>query len=317
MSPLPDQHPTRREADLRLDLAVSSLEGKPLLPAGTLVDSGVIAELTAAGRANPWPFATLLGHGTVRRDSAHSIREGQYATIFGSEDQYRDLERLMGTVQVPEPCLRGLDVLRERDYYIYRHILMVFALSCLLAQRLGHDGEETTAGILAGPLHDFGKLCVPTRILEKSTPLLHSERAILEQHTLAGHVLLSYYFGGSDHFTSLVARDHHERRDCSGYPRGIALSDPLMEIVAVCDIYDALISPRPYRLTSFDNRSALEEITTLAERGTLGWDVVKLLISLNRKNRPAPELVDISARKRGHRPEGSVYGVFEDDLRLS
>ena len=56
-----------------------------------------------------------------------------------------------------------------------------------------------------------------------------------------------------------VARDHHEFRDGSGYMRGVKLNDPMVEIVAVCDIYDGLLSPRPYRTAAYDNRTALEE----------------------------------------------------------
>jgi putative two-component system response regulator len=135
---------------------------------------------------------------------------------------------------------------------------------------------------------------------------------MLEQHTVAGHAQLSHYTGHRDDFTARVARDHHERRDGSGYPHGRALDDPLVEIVAACDVYDALVSPRPYRAASFDNRSALEELTAMAETGRIGWDVVRLLVSLNRRDRPAPERCDVSLEKRGAPPEGNLYGVTVD-----
>ena len=86
-----------------------------------------------------------------------------------------------------------------------------------------------------------------------------------------------------------MARDHHERRDGSGYPRGIPLEDRHVEVVAVCDIYDALVTPRPYRKGAYDNRAALEELTALAHEGKVSFAIVRQLIAVNRTDRPAAE----------------------------
>jgi len=294
----------------RLDLAVRSLEGNEILPVGTLLSEALLAAVAEAGRRLQWEQGVLLAHGTVRQDLARAARVGPYAAVFGSDEEYRELELLMGQAKLPEPCLRGLDWFRVNDAYTYRHILMVFALSCLLARRLGHSDPATEAA--AGPLHDFGKLCVPLSTLVKRSALTRDERRQLDQHTLTGHVLLCHYLGDRESFTARVARDHHERRDGSGYPYGIALNDQLVEIVAVCDVYDALVSPRPYRRSAFDNRSALEELTTMAETGRIGWDAVQMLVSMNRKDRPPPERCEVSLQKRGGPPAGNLYGIFDD-----
>lgn len=298
---------------LRLDLTVRSLEGAEILPAGAVLSESLLTTIAAAGHRHRWDQQVLLAHGTVRQDLARAARVGPYATVFGSDEEYRDLELLMGQSSLPEPCLRGMDWFRTNDGYTYRHILMVFALSCLLVRRLGHSDPTAAAEAVAGPLHDFGKLCVPLTTLVKRTALTRAERRQLDQHTLAGHVLLCHYLGDREDFTARVARDHHERCDGSGYPRGIDLTDQLVEIVAVCDIYDALVSPRPYRGSPFDNRSALEELTAMAETGRIGWDAVQLLVSMNRKDRPPPERCAISLEKRGHPPAGNLYGVYSDD----
>jgi HD-GYP domain-containing protein (c-di-GMP phosphodiesterase class II) len=108
---------------------------------------------------------------------------------------------------------------------------------------------------------------------------------------------------------AIVARDHHERRNGSGYPRGILLNDMLVELVIAADIFDALISPRPYRTTCFDKRTALEEITKMAEDGLIHWDVVRALVNQNRKDRkPINECV-VSLEKRGKPPENNFYGI--------
>ena len=296
----------------RLDLAVRSLEGEEILPAGTQLSASLLAAVAEAGRGRRWEQRVLLAHGTVRKDLARAARAGSYATVFGSDEEYRDLELLMGQARLPDPCLRGLDWFRKNDPYTDRHILMVFALSCLLVRRLGYGDPRVAAEAAAGPLHDFGKLCVPLATLVKRTALTRVERRQLEQHTLAGHVLLCHYVGDPEDFTARVARDHHERRDGSGYPHGITLADRLVEIVAVCDVYDALVSPRPYRQSAFDNRSALEELTAMGEDGRISRDAVRLLVAMNRKDHPPPERCAVSLEKRGAAPEGNLYGVFAD-----
>ena len=119
-------------------------------------------------------------------------------------------------------------------------------------------------------------------MLKKTTPLTKTERGFIEHHAAAGYVILSYYYKDIQHLACKVALDHHERRDGSGYPRGILLNDPMVEIIAVSDIYDALIKPRPYRSGPYDNRTALEEITEMAEQYKIGWDVIKALFAHNR-----------------------------------
>jgi len=296
----------------QLDFTVRSLEGEELLPAGTALNESMLESIAAAGHRHRWKERVLLDHGTIRQDLARAAREGAYATVFGGEEAYLDLELLMAKSRLPEPCLHGLDWFRTHDGYTYRHILMVFALSCLLARRLGHSDPTAAAEAAAGPLHDFGKLCIPLATLVKRTALTRRERRLLDQHTHAGHLLLCHYLGDSEDFIARVARDHHERRDGSGYPRGIALADQFVEIVAVCDIYDALVSPRPYRQRPFDNRSALEELTAMAEAGRIGLDSVRLLVSMNRKDHPRPERCTVSLEKRGGPPPGNLYGLFSD-----
>jgi len=296
----------------RLDFAVKSLEGEEILPAGAVLSESLLESIAEAGHRQHWKDRSLLEHGTIRRDLARAAHEGSYATIFGSGAEYLDLELLMGKSRLPEPCLRGLDWFRTSESYTYQHILMVFALSCLLARRLGHSDPTAAAEAAAGPIHDFGKLCIPLATLVKRTALTSRERRLLDQHTLAGHVLLSHYIGDSEDFIPRVARDHHERRDASGYPHGIALTDQFVEIVAVCDIYDALVSPRPYRLRAFDNRSALEELTAMAEIGRLSRDSVRLLVSMNRRDQPQPERCTVSLEKRGGPPPGNLHGIIDD-----
>ncbi|UCH97092.1 MAG: hypothetical protein JSV88_09640 [Candidatus Aminicenantes bacterium] len=79
------------------------------------------------------------------------------------------------------------------------------------------------------------------------------------------------------------------------------------------DIYDALISPRPYRPSSYDNRTALEEICQKANKGELNWDVVKALIACNRQEKPHYSECTLSKDNRGIPPPDSLYGIFADE----
>jgi HD-GYP domain-containing protein (c-di-GMP phosphodiesterase class II) len=187
---------------------------------------------------------------------------------------------------------------------------MVFVLSILLTKDLIPDYQECIQLSATGPTHDIGKICVPLHILKKTTPLTKTERSFLEHHAAASYVLLSYYYKDIQHLACRVALDHHERRDGSGYPQGILLKDSMVEIVAVSDIYDALIKPRPYRSAPYENRTALEEITEMAEQNKIRWDVVKALIAHHRKSKPPYSEITISAEKRGSPPSYNVYGMI-------
>ena len=190
---------------------------------------------------------------------------------------------------------------------------MVFLLSVLLAKILLPDYKNLFTNTIIGVSHDIGKICVPLEILKKSTPLTTSEHKYIKHHTVAGYVLLSYYLKDHENFIAKIARDHHERKDKSGHPRGIEQNDKIIEIIAIADIYDALIMPRLYRPIAYDNRTALEEITIMAESGTIGWDVLKALIAQNRKDKPSYHEISISKERRGVKPKGNTYGKISDD----
>jgi hypothetical protein len=87
-------------------------------------------------------------------------------------------------------------------------------------------------------------------------------------------------------------------------------------MVAVCDIYDALINPRPYRKGNFDNRTALEAITGVAEKGSVSWNSVRRLVAANRRDRPQPDACVLSLEKRGTPPAENNYGIFEEEAVL-
>ena len=290
---------------------IATLDNQLLFPPDTLLTKEILDALVYSPRANSYQTYPLLLYGSVKEDCLNFLSTPPYVTIFLDKKEVNDILNHLGAFHLSLPVLQSLDYFKQHDFHTYAHILMVFILSTLLAKDLISDQEFIQLSA-TGPTHDIGKICVPLHILKKATPLTKTERGYIEHHAAAGYVLLSYYYKDIQHLACKVALDHHERRDGSGYPRSILLKDPMVEIVAVSDVYDALIRPRPYRSAAYDNRTALEEITEMAEQNKIGWDVVKALITHNRKSKPHYQEITISADKRGTPPSYNVYGIIAE-----
>ena len=301
-------------SNLKLLYPVHTPDKRLLLPAGTVLSEETMDALISSSKDESYRASSVQISSSIKKDLVNFISQPPYHVIFSDQEKISDLFNLLDSVNIVIPVLQSLDYFKQYDLLTYRHILVVSAVSTLLAKELlsDHKGLIQEAAI-APPAHDFGKICVPLQILNKTDPLTRSELSILRHHPVAGYVLLSYYLRDHQSLAVRVARDHHERRDGSGYPRGIRLMDPMVEIVAVCDVYDALISSRPYRPISYDNRTALEEITSMAERNQIRWEAVKALVACNRKAKPNFTECEVSLEKRGVPPPGNVYGVISDE----
>ncbi|PZW65330.1 putative nucleotidyltransferase with HDIG domain [Pseudomonas sp. URMO17WK12:I1] len=145
-------------------------------------------------------------------------------------------------------ALLGLARLKHKDEYTYMHSVAVCALMLSLARQLGLDEERAREAGLAGLLHDVGKMAMPLEVLNKPGSLTDAEFAIMRSHPERGHAML--LAAGSLPESALdVCLHHHEKYDGSGYPghlAGEAIS-LLARMGAVCDVYDAITSNRPYK----------------------------------------------------------------------
>jgi HD-GYP domain-containing protein (c-di-GMP phosphodiesterase class II) len=143
--------------------------------------------------------------------------------------------------------LSALLRLRHQDTYTYMHSVSVAALMVGLGQQLGIDGAQRAELGLAGLLHDIGKVGIELELLNKKARLSDDEFARLRSHADYGHRLLVK--GNASEAALTVARHHHERADGSGYPDRLAGDAiPLQaRMAAVCDVYDATTSNRPYK----------------------------------------------------------------------
>jgi len=145
-------------------------------------------------------------------------------------------------------ALISLARLKTADDYTYMHSVAVCALMIALGHQLGLSAEETRQAGIAGLLHDIGKMAVPADILNKPGKLTDDEFTSVKKHAQAGHAILRGVDGIGDAALD-VSLHHHEKIDGSGYPfnlKGNQISI-VAKMGAVCDVYDAITSNRPYK----------------------------------------------------------------------
>jgi HD-GYP domain-containing protein (c-di-GMP phosphodiesterase class II) len=147
------------------------------------------------------------------------------------------------------PRVRSLLLrLADRDTSTEEHTRRVALLAARVGEELKLAPSLRRDLAVGGLLHDIGKLSVPLEILRKPGPLDDREFAEIRRHPEAGRLLLEELGGFPETVRRLVS-DHHERLDGTGYPRGLHAAELPIEtrILAVCDVYDALVSDRVYR----------------------------------------------------------------------
>jgi HD-GYP domain-containing protein (c-di-GMP phosphodiesterase class II) len=156
-------------------------------------------------------------------------------------------------------------LLAEKDGYTEGHTRRVALLAVRVGEELGIPPARLRELAIGGLLHDIGKLSVPDEILQKPGALDEDEFEVVRRHPARGDALLGE-LGFSRRIRGLV-RDHHERLDGNGYPRGTAADSLPLEVrvLTACDVYDALRSRRVYR-EAWSHERALALLRT--ETGT-------------------------------------------------
>lgn len=138
-------------------------------------------------------------------------------------------------------------IIDAKHRYTFGHSRRVAAYATKLAKAVGYEEEELVQLEIAGLLHDFGKISVPTRILDKKGRLDNYEMSIIRKHPGRTAELLGM-IKGLKHL-AWIAAGHHERYDGTGYPLGLAKEDIPhgARILAIADAFDAMTSHRPYQ----------------------------------------------------------------------
>ncbi len=187
---------------------------------------------------------------------------------------------LVDSLEEAETILFALaQTVEQRDVYTVQHCQRLAVASVMLGEALGLSPADLTALHRGGYLHDIGKISIPDAILFKQGLLSEQEWEVMRSHPIRGEEICRP-------MKSLwpvlpIIRNHHERWDGTGYPDGLAGEDiPLLaRILQVADIYDALITERPYKpALSSDQAFALME-----EEVRRGWrdpELVPLFVSV-------------------------------------
>ncbi|KXB30042.1 phosphodiesterase [Dechloromonas denitrificans] len=158
------------------------------------------------------------------------------------------VEEISNSVLRNPGALISLARLKTADDYTFMHSVAVCALMIALARQLGLDEQQTREAGMAGLLHDLGKAMIPLDVLNKPGKLTDAEFDLVKTHPDEGYKLLLTGSGISE-MTKDVCLHHHEKVDGSGYPKGLngeAMS-LFAKMSAVCDVYDAVTSNRPYK----------------------------------------------------------------------
>ena len=136
-----------------------------------------------------------------------------------------------------------------RDKTTGNHLQRIGRFSALIGHNLGLGGDTVHVIEVSAPMHDIGKIGIPDSILIKDGPLTGAEKAIMQTHPRIGYDILK---GSPSKYLSMgamIALGHHEKFDGTGYPNGLHGEDiPVVaRVVAVADVFDALVSERPYK----------------------------------------------------------------------
>ena len=156
-----------------------------------------------------------------------------------------------------------ISMLKVSDEYTFKHSVDVATMSMIIGKKYGLKEEEIHEIGIAGLLHDVGKAKIPNEVLNKPGRLTDEEFALMKQHSLFGFEILKRKNNFPDSIMKGVLQ-HHEKINGRGYPLGVA-ADKIhryARIIAVADVYDALVTERPYK-SAFSKRDAVEMIMAM------------------------------------------------------
>lgn len=170
---------------------------------------------------------------------------------------------LLTAIQANDAIAVDISSLKTSDEYTFKHSVDVATIAMIIAKQQNLPQSQIQEIGLAGLLHDIGKTMVPAEILNKPAKLTPAEFEIMKQHSAFGYGIMKDRpeFGPA---ICLGVLQHHEKMNGSGYPfghTGDKLS-PYARILAVADIYDALVTERPYK-AAYSQRDAVELIMSM------------------------------------------------------
>ncbi|MDR3563101.1 MAG: HD-GYP domain-containing protein [Negativicutes bacterium] len=257
----------RAEPGMLLFCPIVNEMGKVILAEGTVLTEIMIARLQTMGvssveiQLNPDQESDT---DKERFDNCYHETLARIADFFETIRYFKEVplnqmqelvdKSLDPMLEIPG-MVHYLSNVQQADDYTFHHSLSVAAIAGILGKWSGQRGEKLKNIILAGLLHDIGKLNISTAILNKPSRLTADEQDMMRRHSTEGYRMLAAAPNVSQDVL-LGVLQHHERRDGSGYPmgRGEDRIHYFAKIIAIADIYTAMTATRVYRdkQTPFD-----------------------------------------------------------------
>lgn len=172
-------------------------------------------------------------------------------------------EDLMKAITDNDAIVVDISALKISDEYTFKHSVDVATMAMIVGKKYGFSQQQIYEIGISGLLHDIGKAQISTEVLNKAGKLTEKEFALMKQHSLMGYRILMNKEELSDEI-KLGVLQHHEKINGSGYPMGVS-GDKICQfakIIAVADIYDALVTERPYK-KPYSPRGAVEMIMAM------------------------------------------------------
>ena len=180
---------------------------------------------------------------------------------------------LMKAISDNDAIAVDISTLKISDEYTFKHSVDVATMAMIVGKKHGLNKQEVYELGISGLLHDVGKSKIPNEVLNKAGKLTDEEFSMMKQHSLFGYQILKEKEDLSSSI-KLGVLQHHEKMNGKGYPMGVPSEkiNLFARIISVADIYDALVTERPYK-KPFSPRDAVEMIMSLTEE--LDIDVMK------------------------------------------
>lgn len=243
-----------------LEVVIDTAKGKDLVQESPVVEQVAAIEMTDSFPDAKQPEPVIRLSVTEERAAAKKAIDASkkaVASMFSdirmgkaisAEAAMPLVEDIASSVSRNESALISLVRLKTKDDYTYMHSVAVCALMVALGKQLKLSEAEIKQAGLAGLLHDVGKAMIPDEVLNKPGALTDSEFDLVKTHPAEGHKLL-IQGGVTDEVALDVCLRHHEKIDGSGYPSNLmdAQISLFAKMGAVCDVYDAITSNRPYK----------------------------------------------------------------------
>lgn len=172
---------------------------------------------------------------------------------------------LVNSIMENDAVALNIDTLKVSDEYTFQHSVDVATISILIAKECNMPESDIKKIGMTGLLHDLGKSMIPNELLNKAGKLTEEEFAIMKKHSLFGYQLLKEKPDIPSEVL-LGVLQHHEKLNGKGYPLGLTAQQisPYAKILTIADIYDALVTERPYK-KAFSPHDAIEMIMAMTD----------------------------------------------------